>query len=441
MPLACDCWQVHGTFSMAPLCAEQPEGANSSPAWAAPSSPVPAAPDDWPMYRANMAGTATVPAVVPPRVKELWRRPLQGAELTAPICAGGHVFVGDTGGTVSALDAANGKLLWQVSSHAALQFPPAYWNGRIVFGSCDGILYCLDAANGRALGRVETCAEKRFVNIMNRFMSAWPLGGGVVLSPDGVAYTAAGSTAADGTVAAAIDLTNGKLQWRQNYTLDRTEPQLSFGVQGNILLKDNRLYINGGAPIGIVVLDASNGGNPRTAHRLEAGMETFLEPDDTPFSSGPELYSHESARTTIFKRHQGRAYFQTSGTHVALVDGRVFGSRDVQSLDRVVEFMNKSVKDSADILPQLVMQVPADNSRFWASDGSDVCGLAVGQDGLVVLHRDKVEGLSPEGQSLWTTPLPASPVRWGLALTSTACVITLSDGQVICLASHSPASP
>jgi len=58
MPLACDCWQIHGTFSMAPRAALKPPGAPAeSPAWAAPASSAPAARDDWPMFRANAAGT------------------------------------------------------------------------------------------------------------------------------------------------------------------------------------------------------------------------------------------------------------------------------------------------------------------------------------------------------------------------------------------------
>ena len=189
------------------------------------------------------------------------------------------------------------------------------------------VLYCVDASDGRLLGRVQLAPETRFVNIMDRLMSAWPLGGGVVVSDDGIAYTAAGSTATDGAVAAAVDVATGEFRWRQAYTLDRSEPKLSFGVQGNILLKDDTLFINGGAPVGIVALDAPTGGKPRVVARLEAGMEMFLEPDDKPSCSGPELYCHERARTTIFKRHQGRVYFQTSGRHVALVDGRLFCAR------------------------------------------------------------------------------------------------------------------
>ena len=211
MPLACDCWQVHGTFSMAPRSPlHELTPPAESPAWGDAGLTRPAAKDDWPMFRANAAGTATVPPPFRRRCRELWRRRLPVAGLTAPSVRGGTVFVGGTDGTVRALDAADGKTLWQASSHAAVLYPPAYWNGRVVFGSCDGSLYCVDASDGRVLGRVELAPEKRFVNIMDRLMSAWPLGGGVVVSDDGIAYTAAGSTAADGAVAAAVDLATGK---------------------------------------------------------------------------------------------------------------------------------------------------------------------------------------------------------------------------------------
>ncbi len=436
MPLACDCWQVHGTFSMAPrVPLKESDAPTESHAWAAPASNKPAARDDWPMFRANASGTATVPATVGHKAKELWRRHLSGGDLTAPVCADGRVFVGAADGTVWALDATDGEILWQASSRAAVLHPPVYWNGRVVFGSCDGVLYCVDALDGRLLGRAEIAPEKRFVNIMNRLVSAWPLSGGVVLSDDGTAYTAGGSTAADGSIAAAMDVTTGKFRWRKAHTLDRRDLKLSFGVQANLLLKDNTLYINGGAPVGIVALDALDGGNCRAVAKLEAGMEMFLEPDNKPSCTGPELFSHERARTTIFKRHQGRLYFQTSERHIALIDGRLFCSGDPQALDRVVELMNKEPKASGNIRD--VMQVPVDDSVLWAGTTNDVCGLAVGADGLVVLHHDSVEGLSIDGQSLWTVPLPSTPVRWGVALTGEECVVTLSDGLVVCLVKDS----
>ncbi|MHC4519749.1 MAG: outer membrane protein assembly factor BamB family protein [Planctomycetota bacterium] len=436
MPLACDCWQVHGTFCMAPRRPVKEAGAPAeSLAWAAPASPAPAARDDWPMFRANSAGTATVRAAIPRKAKELRRQRLPGGDLTAPVCVNGRIFVGAADGTVRALDATNGDILWQVSSHAAVVHAPTYWDGRVIFGSCDGALYCVDASNGKLLGRTELAPEKRFVNVMDRLMSAWPLGGGVVLSNDGIAYTAAGNTAADGAIAAAVDVATGRLRWRQAYTLDRREPRLSFGVQGNILLKSNTLYINGGAPVGIVALNALDGGSPRVVSKLEAGMEMFLEPGDKLTCIGPELFSRERARTTIFKRHQGCVFFESSGRHIALIDGRLFCSRDPQVLNRIVDVVNKGPRTNGMIRD--VMQVPLDDSILWAGTRRDVCGLAVGADGLVVLNGDSAEGLSLDGRPLWTIQLPASPVRWGAALTGRECVVTLSGGLVVCLVEDS----
>jgi hypothetical protein len=120
-----------------------------------------------------------------------------------------------------------------------------------------------------------------------------------------------------------------------------------------------------------------------------------------------------------------------------LIDGRIFCSRDQRALDRIVDSMNRDPrtggKMGGDTVPRNVMTVPVDDSILWAGKTSDVCGLAVGENGLVVLHQDSVEGISLNGRSLWTMQLPATPVRWGIALTGKECVVTLSDGLVICL--------
>ena len=452
MPLACDCWQVHGTFCMAPRkkLADRPVAEPAT--WAQPTTTTPAASDQWPMYRANAAGTATVAVEVPRNVKQLWIQQFPSGDnnslpseasgrvrddLSAPVCAVGRVYIGSTNGIVTALDMADGEVAWQSTSAASVVFPPAYWNGRIVYGSCDGSLYCVDAADGRELGKIKLAPETRFVNIMNRLMSAWPLGGGVVVGDDGIAYTAAGSTAADGCVTAAVDLSTGKLRWRHSFNLDQPQPNLTLGVQSNILLNNNTLFINGGAPAGVFSFAASTGKDPQQVARLEAGMDMFIEPDGKPSCMGPELYSHGRTRTTIFKKHQGRIYFQIGDRQIALIDGRLFCSRDMAALDRIVERMNKIQK----LQPRNVMTVPANDAILWTTDVADIRGLAVGSDGLVVLHEDSVEGLTPDGKSLWTVPLPCPPRRWGGTLTSEGCVVTLTDGRVMYLARESQDNP
>ena len=434
MPLACDCWQVHGTFSMAPRAnVNMPKIESRSTAWAAPAESTPAAKDDWPMFRANAAGTATVPAAIPRQAKEVWRQRLPGGRLTAPICANGRVFVGAADGTVRALDARSGKILWQASSEAAVLHPPVYWNGRLVFGSCDGSLYCRDASDGHALGRMELAPEKRFVNIMDRLMSAWPLGGGVIADDNGTAYTAAGSTAADGALVAAVDIATGKPRWQHAFTLDQGDSKHSFGVQGNLLLKNNKLYVNGGAPVGIVALDAQTGENPKILQTHQPGMQTFLEPDGTPLSIGPELFSDLLTNPSPQNRSKGRIYFQTSGRHIGLIKGRLFCSMDPKAIDRIADWVLKPPKAGEGKEFRDVMRAPFDASLIWASKSADLCGLAVGADGIVALHPASVEGLSLDGRSLWTASLPSASTCWGLALTGKQCVVTLSDGLVVCL--------
>ena len=94
-----------------------------------------------------------------------------------------------------------------------------------------------------------------------------------------------------------------------------------------------------------------------------------------------------------------------------------------------MELLNKEPKTSGRIRD--VMRIPVDDPAVWAGKTADVCGLAIGADGLAVLHRDTVEGLSIDGRSLWTAPLPAPPVRWGIALAGRQSVVTLSDGLVL----------
>jgi hypothetical protein len=116
-------------------------------------------------------------------------------------------------------------------------------------------------------------------------------------------------------------------------------------------------------------------------------MEMFLKPDGQAVCVGPELFAHEQAKTEDLKNSHA--------------------------------------------VPNVV-QMLLGNSAAAAGKLTDVWGLAIGADGLVVLHRDSVQGIALDGRSLWTAPLPASPVRWGLALAGKRCMVTLAEGLLVC---------
>ena len=68
-------------------------------------------PGDWPTYLGDNARSGVTEARLPDRVTRRWTYQIPGrARPTAPIIAGGLVFVGDTGGTLRALDAKDGSL-------------------------------------------------------------------------------------------------------------------------------------------------------------------------------------------------------------------------------------------------------------------------------------------------------------------------------------------
>ena len=109
-----------------------------------------------------------------------------------------------------------------------------------------------------------------------------------------------------------------------------------------------------------------------------------------------------------------------------------------RSIDLIVSDEHMSGMQGTDLLSWVAREFPdvvrilLGNSIPGARNAADVCGLAIGADGLVVLHQDSVEGVSLDGRSLWTAPLPSPPVRWGVALSRKQCAVTLSDGLVVC---------
>jgi outer membrane protein assembly factor BamB len=71
---------------------------------------------------------------------------------------------------------------------------------------------------------------------------------------------------------------------------------------------------------------------------------------------------------------------------------------------------------------------------LWSYDYKDGRAIAVCPNGVVVAGKSEVVALNLEdGKLLWSQPLPAPAVTWGLAIDRDGRVIvTLEDGQVVC---------
>ncbi len=203
-------------------------------------------PGDWPTRQAG-SGTAPVTEVAVSRqTSRLWTfEPSSACLPTAPVAAGGCVFVGDRSGVLRALD-AGGKLRWKAYTGGAIFCPPAVAQGRVYVGSADGRVYAFEAATGRRLWSFRVAPAKRWIPVYGRLISTWPVAGGVVVK-DGVVYAAAGIAHYDGTHVVALDAVTGEVKWYNDSSGRLSETADSgISVQGELFIHDGELRFLGG---------------------------------------------------------------------------------------------------------------------------------------------------------------------------------------------------
>lgn len=388
LPWACDCnLQMFGAISLAPAGAfvfdqkateaERLERAAGQPAAVAP---LPVAPGDWPTYRADNARSAQTQAAVPEQVKLLWQfAPKTEIEPTAPVAAGGLVFVAGLDGIVRALDAQSGQVRWTAYTAGPVRFPPAVADGRALVGSGDGWAYAFEAATGRLLWRFRAAPAERRIPVYDTLPSTWPVAAGVLVEK-GIAYLAAGMNDLDGTHVYALDAATGKIVW-QNNTSGHLDAFSRRGVacQGEMLTDGTRLFLAGGNAVSPGIFDLATG-------------RCLNEPPTSMGTTAPRGRELRLANGQV----------QVSGQPLYSVPG-------APVYDRAVEWQEAVVH--------------AANARL-------ACVRQKAQDGgawmLMAQHR-------AAAKPLWTQPLPAEPVRWAIAIDASGRIaVTCRNGQIAC---------
>jgi len=147
--------------------------------------------EDWPTLRHDAARSGRASTSVPATLEEAWKTQLDG-KLTAPVIAGGRVFVAsiDTH-TVHALDAASGKRLWHYTAGGRVDSPPTVHRGLVLFGSADGYVHALGSADGALAWRFRAAPMDQRLMSFEQVESVWPVHGSVLVR-DGVLYCVAG---------------------------------------------------------------------------------------------------------------------------------------------------------------------------------------------------------------------------------------------------------
>ncbi len=202
-PHNCACYpeaKLFGFNSLAPAAPTRPLPGKVSEAGRlqpGPAYPTPlAAADqeqaslDWPTYRHDASRSGSAGQAVAQDADLKWSAKL-GGRLTAPVIAGGTVYVAQTDAhTLFALDESTGDQRWSYTIGARIDSPPTIDSGRVVFGGADGWVYCL-TVDGQLAWRYRAAPMDRRTMAYEQLESLWPVHGSVLVR-DGEVYCVAG---------------------------------------------------------------------------------------------------------------------------------------------------------------------------------------------------------------------------------------------------------
>ncbi len=245
-PWMCGCQlSLYGNIALSPVGESRRSelaraGARLTPAKNASAvQPLAVRENDWPNYRGGNQRDDLTGGALPGEVKLAWTAKVSNGELpTAPVAAGGLVFVADRAGVVRAFD-VQGEEVWKAYTSGPIYFPPTIAQDRLYVGSADGRVYAMEAATGRLLWSFRVAPVDRWVPVFGKLISTWPVAGGVVVE-NGTVYAAAGISHFDGTYVVALDALSGELQAENS-----TSGVLSEEVQGGISMQGNLAIVDG----------------------------------------------------------------------------------------------------------------------------------------------------------------------------------------------------
>jgi outer membrane protein assembly factor BamB len=433
--------------------------------------PLEVAKADWPTYRANNRRSSSTSArLARPNVPKGTRpapswinTPKQPHIPTAPVSAGGLIFVAGQCGKVRAIDASTGQVRWIFATGGPIKAPPTIAESRAYVGSGDGYVYALEAGTGRLLWRFRAAPVERHIMVYGNLCSTWPVNTGVLVE-DGVAYFAGGIIDYDGTYVYALDAKTGKIKW-QNNSSGHLNAELRKGVsaQGNLTIQGDQLLMAGGNQVSPARFDIKTGkclnqsfdqGYPKANHGRFVGV--FL--GDHEIAGGRALYASAEnvANKGRFVVHTGSRFNPMnfggippawSGDTVALVnfrDGKLICFDGNEALQRI---------EKGGTPPQrrwfgLANAIKEDNAIRWSSDLDqkefEVVSLAVCPTSIVAVAKfQKPRSAHPQWSLVafnsqdgtphwfWHYPLPSKPLPGGLLVGRDGqIVLTMLNGNV-----------
>ena len=194
--------------------------------------------EDWPCHRHDARRSGAASTIVGPELKLLWDiqvadrvtgpykynwdvRPSLGDPLTAPVIAGGKVFVAlQDRHQVTAYDVKTQKKEWSFTAGGRICNPPFIHEGLCIFGAQDGRVYCVSARDGKLIWQFLGAPWDKRIMAYGQVESAWPVES-VLIYEDVLFFLAGRHLGLDGGLTLyALVPKSGKLLWKTKLPFD-----------------------------------------------------------------------------------------------------------------------------------------------------------------------------------------------------------------------------
>jgi outer membrane protein assembly factor BamB len=380
---------------------------------------------DWVSYRGDNARSDATTVAIPTNVELAWKTEITNSEMpTAPVAAGGLVFIADRTGTVRALDSA-GKLVWQAYTGGAIYYPPAIADGRVFVGSADGRVYAYEARTGRFLWSHRLGPQADRIPVYGRLISRWPVAGGVVVQ-DKKVYAAAGIAHYDGTYVAALDAVTGKIEV-QNTTSGTLSKQVNSGVsmQGNLTITDGELrFLAGGvyetARYDLKTLECKN--QPKA--QVNSQYRTAFYPLYPSYGKFVSLeHTCADGSTLCHDASYEGSLFDNLALQAALPPGVPRDKKEASRWRR----RGRKVPGPKDVWKDVT------NRRFTSFVVSKKTLLSTGHPDAAPKKPFLAALDIKTGKTLWEQALPSEAVKGGTAMDAAGRIyVALENGQLLC---------
>ncbi len=379
---------------------------------------------DWNTYRGDNALSGKSRTAIPSKVAMSWQVTASANALpTAPVVAGGLVFLADRNGAVRAFD-DKGKSVWQAYTGGPVYYPPVIAHNRAYVGSADGCVYAFEAKTGRLLWKFRVGPEQHRIPVFQQLIARWPVSGGVVVQ-DGTVFAAAGVSHYDGTYVVALDAITGKVK-ASNSTSGTLSKEVNGGIslQGELFIEEGELRFLGGGVYEVARYDLKT---LRCLNEPKAQVTSQYHTAFYPYYPNYGKYlsiDHtcaDGSTLTLDASYEG-ARFSNLTLEKPLPEGQ---SKVQKEMSRWYSFRNRKRLENIweDKSNRRITSFAVDGTTLLAAGHAE----ATPKEGFLASVRIK------DGKDNWQLALPSVPVKGGTAMDHRGRIYaTLENGQLVC---------